>query len=96
MNANVIRCGGLWVFVVLTATGLASPAGPDLRLVSAVATQDAQERRCARCSTRTSPSTPRAPTAPPRSCGRLTGTTSPPPPACSVPEPTSTPPTITG
>ena len=61
MNANVIRCGGLWVFVVLTATGLASPAGPDLRLVSAVATQDAQERRCARCSTRTSPSTPRAP-----------------------------------
>ena len=45
MNANVIRCGGLWVFVVLTATGLASAAGPDLRLVSAVATQNAQEVR---------------------------------------------------
>ena len=42
MNASVIRCGGLWVFVVLTATGLASAAGPDLRLVNAVATQNAQ------------------------------------------------------
>ena len=41
MNASVIRCGGLWVFVVLTATGLASAAGPDLRLVNAVATQNA-------------------------------------------------------
>ena len=42
MNASVIRCGGVWVFVVLTAPGLASAAGPDLRLVSAVATQNAQ------------------------------------------------------
>ena len=45
MNASVIRCGGLWVFVVLTATGVAFAAGPDLRLVNAVATQNAQEVR---------------------------------------------------
>ena len=31
----------VWVFVVLTAPGLASAAGPDLRLVNAVATQNA-------------------------------------------------------
>ncbi|MEE8129836.1 MAG: ankyrin repeat domain-containing protein, partial [Vicinamibacterales bacterium] len=42
MNASVIRCGGLWVFVVLTATGMASAAGPDLRLVNAIAAQNAQ------------------------------------------------------
>ena len=43
MNTSVIRCGGLWVFVVLTATGVAFAAGPDLRLVNAVATQNAQD-----------------------------------------------------
>ena len=45
MNTSVIRCGGLWVFVVLTATGVAFAAGPDLRLVNAVATQNAQDVR---------------------------------------------------
>ena len=40
MNASVIRRGGLWVSVLLSAAGLAAAAGPDLRLVSAVATQD--------------------------------------------------------
>ena len=55
MNASVIGCGGLWVFVVLTATGVAFAAGPDLRLVNAVATR--MRRAYARCSTRASTST---------------------------------------
>lgn len=42
MNASLIRCGGLWVSVHLAAASLASAAGPDLRLVGAVAAQDAQ------------------------------------------------------
>ena len=40
MNTSVIRRGGLWVLVVFSAAGLASAAGPDLRLVRAVAAQD--------------------------------------------------------
>ena len=94
MNTSVIRCGGLWVFVVLTATGVAFAAGPDLRLVNAVATQNAQDVRA--LLDEGINVNVRGPTAPPRSCGQLIGTTSPPPTACSVPEPTSTPPTITG
>ena len=45
MNTSVIRYGGLWVLVMLSAAGLASAASPDLRLVSAVAAQDAQAVR---------------------------------------------------
>ena len=45
MGTKINRLTGIWVFPLLLCAGLATAASPDLRLVTAVAEQDAQTAR---------------------------------------------------
>ena len=45
MGTKINRLTGVWVFPLLLCAGLATAANPDLRLVTAVAEQDAQTAR---------------------------------------------------